>query len=79
MMWLRKGRLVAVEPAAHTKKGLPGVKLTRTAAERPQNRMLDAEPGESMLRWGCKVEVIDPMILQVASLMVCTPSGASTA
>jgi hypothetical protein len=70
--------LVYVDPAAPTNKGVLGVKLTRTPAERPQNRMLDDEPSESMLRCGCRAEGMDPRVLQITSLMIFTLLGVST-
>ena len=79
VMWLRKMKPVATEAADRMKKGVRGVKLTRTPAERPQNRTLDDDPGESILRCNCRAEGIGPRALQMASLMVFTTLSASAA
>lgn len=75
-MWLRKMSLVAIEAADRMKKGVRGVKLTRTPTERPQNRMLDDDPGESILRCNCRAEGIGPRALQMATLITLGASAA---
>jgi hypothetical protein len=46
------------------------MRLTRTPAERLQNRILEGKLGDSMLEYNSHAKGMDPRALQMASIMV---------